>query len=320
MTITSGDIANILQEFAPQAFVEAVTKEAKFIDLLLQAQKVRGPTSPQGPRWQAEVDAGNPATTFAEGDPAPAASRFIAQQAQLGWGSYTATFELTGLASHQFQASNASYIESYIEKQVMGRMGHIARLMNTHALGGAVANGLVGIQASISDVGVYAGIDRAVFANWQCGVNTDVAPRAITTPILDASVDAFIQTIGGNFNVVLTSSAQARAMKALSATGIAPRLVVSSPEKKMEAILGYGGLDNTSGLYLYERPVIALPGYPGGRIDLVDLDGLWLEELVPVTVKALASVNTDERWQIYTHAQLVLENPRKQAFSIQNLS
>ena len=124
--------------------------------------------------------------------------------------------------------------------------------------------------------------------------------------------------------VIFTGTAQATAMRGFTTGAVTPYVFVpasfgvvegGAPQLLSKAKIQYRGL-----------PVIELPGYPTGRVDFVDLDGIWLESLYdpenPFSpAEAGSDINGDlTRYSVHAFMQLVCPNPRMSAFSLQDLS
>lgn len=313
-------INEIVQELAPQLFVDQVSRNAHFLKFI----EKKSPSSAQGPRWQAKVVGHSGASSFSEGSAAPAASDFQSEPAKLPWGQYHATVNLGGLSRDILEAANATYIADYLTKQLEGGMKDIADEVNTDAFSGTASPSVIGLTSAIDDAGTYADINRSTYANWQTYINDNSGtPRAISTALMASTHDYFINTVLGDYDQIWTSQSQVDALAALtSGVGvITPQLHVANGQTEAIAVLGFGGMEMMRPSLFYRgRPVFAIPGYPSGRVDFIKKDTIWFEVLKDVMVEKLAKVNDDENFYITYKLQLVVSEPRMGCASLQDLS
>lgn len=303
----------VVQEFAPQMFVDTVTRRSEFYNLLRKT----GPSSPQGPRWQVKVAGASNAAPFAEGDAAPSADEFEKVQASLAWGNYHTTVSLGGLSSKVLAAANATYIANYMQEQFADSFADLVDEINADLLGGATTNGITGITSAISDTGTYAGISRSSYAGWQSYVNDNSStPRPLTMALMDTTFKNLVDTNGGNFSHILCDQDTFDEYTALTSGNGYPasaRLMVGQGDTSLSAVAGYTGASYRG------RPIVPIPGYTATRMDFVDLNALRIEVLDGFSLEPLAKTNEDMRWYGTIHLQMVLPNPKKQAAALVDL-
>jgi hypothetical protein len=291
-------VTGILQESAPQLFVDCVARQSALYNFLRERNQVRPPSSGQGPTWRAKLVGSAGAALFNENDPAPAGNPFQEQGATLPWQQFHATVSLGGLSRDTMAASSGLYIENYLAQQMEDAMMDIATQVNI-----AIQADLV---AAISALGIYAGINRGVWANWQSYENTDIAPRNLTNAIMADVHDTLLDVRLGNYDAILTSTAQLTAAQALPQ--VHP-IIIQAPSGQPGLIAQIGYM----GGRFRDRPIYALPGYPAGRMDFVDTSKMWIEILKDVSVEKLAKVNDDDVWYITLKLRLVVSDPGKGA-------
>lgn len=307
-------VSPIVQEFAPQLFVDTITRRSEFYNLIRKVS----PTSPQGPRWQVKTAGASNASPFAEGDAAPAADEFERVQASLDWGKYHTTVSLGGLSAKVLAAASSTYIQNYIQEQFRDSFEDMVDEINADMLGGATTNGITGITAAIADSGTYAGISRSTYSSWQSYVNDNTGtPRALTIALMDTVHNNLVDTNGGNYDVILCDQDQFDNFTALSSGNGSPaaqRFNVGPGQSALEAIAGFTGARYKG------RPVLPIPGYTSGRMDFVRLEALTVEVLSPFMVTPLGKTNADMRWYGEVYLQMKLRNPKKDAAALTDLS
>ncbi len=320
MAIDFAKVTGAIAEYAPQYFAKAITRYTQVFERL----KKVGPSSPQGPRWKVQSAGHAGAVAFAEGANDPAADEFEYANAALSWGQYHAKITLGGLSRDVLAVANEEFILGYVEEQMAEAFREMVSRIDTHLRGGVNANGIVGIVAAIDDANTYAGLDRTSVTSFACYINDNGGtPRALSMALMDTVHRQFVDVIGGNYTEIWTSLAQAQALTALSSgNGVAAvQINVQNGAQTMTKTIGFGGPNPlTPHAYYNGRPVYAIPGYPSGRIDFVDPEGLELEVLRQPYVEHRAKTNDDESWVVYWKGQLKFKNPRFQAASLQDLS
>jgi hypothetical protein len=320
MTINQTAVASVIQDYAPQLFVDQVSKNSWLFNHIKERGGLRSPSSANGPRWRVKTAGSSSSAWFAEGAPAPASSDFSETEAQLAWGTLHDSMQITGLAIAELDAQPTTYIDQYLRKQTEDHLAQMAVTINTALLGGVTANGITGLTAGIDDTNTYAGINRAIVTNWASYINDNSGiPRAISLTLLDTVHNQLTQTILGNYDEIWTGSAQADAITALAAgNGIITQYqIVADPQSPR--YLGFGGLSNVRCIYR-GRPVFAIPGYPTGRVDFVDASKIWIEELTSLQTKELAQVNADMNMYFTYFLQAVFSETRMGCASLQDLS
>lgn len=318
--INVAKVTEAIAQYAPQYLADGITRYTQ----VFQRVKQVGPSSPQGPRFKVKSAGHTGAVAFAEGDADPAADEFEFVNASLNWGQYHAKITLGGLSRDILAVANEEYILGYIEEQTREAIKELVSRVDTHLRGGVNANGITGLTAAIDDANTYAGIDRTSVTAFACYVNDNGGtPRALSITLMDTVHRQFVDVIGGNYTEIWTSLAQAQALTALTSGNGVPtvQIAVQNGAQTMTKTIGFGGPNPlTPHAYYNGRPVYAIPGYPSGRIDFLDPDGLELEILRAPYVEYRAKTNDDESWVVYFKAQLKFKNPRFQAASLQDLT
>lgn len=314
MAIDFAKVTNVVQEFAPQLFVDTITRRSMAWNLF---DKV-APSSPQGPRWQVKTAGSSNAAPFAEGDAAPTPDEFEKVQASLSWGAYHSTIRIGGLSRRVLGAASESFIADYVGEQFRDQMADMIDEINADLLGGATTNGVTGLTAAISDTGTYAGLLRSTYSTWQSYVNDNSGSgRAATMALYDTTHNNLVDTNEGNYDLILCDQDQWDNFTALASGNGFPASAsfqIMPGQPALEAVAGFTGARYKG------RPVIAVPGYTAGRADFLMRDAFTIEILEDFSVIPLSIVNDDMTFYATIFLQAKLRNPKKDAASLQDLN
>lgn len=312
MTINVAALTGVIVEEFPQAFADAITRRSQLFNLFTQSPI----TSANGPRWQVKSAGHAGVASFAEGATAPAPDEFERTQAVLSWGQYHGTVKLSGLARDELDAAGDLYIENYLAEQFMDVADEFVDTIEADLRGAGGSPGVVGLSTILSDSGTYAGIARSGNTFWQSYTN-DVS-GALTMAAMNATHNALVDTIGGDYDAILTSKAQFDAYVGLTSGTGAPatnRVHLSPSERQLTAVGGFGDVAWFNG-----RPIIPIKGYTTGVMHFVTLSELVMRVLKSIDVKEVATSNDDASWYITWKGQSEYRNPRFRGAAMTNLS
>lgn len=304
MSVDFTKVTGVVQEFAPQLFVDTITRRSMAWNLF---DKV-SPTSPQGPRWQVKTAGASNAAPFAEGAAAPTADEFERVQASLAWGTYHSTMKISGLARRVLGAANESYIADYIGEQFKDQMADMVDEINADLLGGATTNGITGLTAAIAATGTYANISRSTYSAW--GSSATAVSGALTVAVMDTQHNTLVDTNGGNYDIILCDQDEWDNFTALAAGNGFPAagsFNIGPGQTAREAVAGFTGASYKG------RPVVAVPAYTAGRMDFLQREAFTIEVLENFTVVPLAKTNDDMTFYATMVLQAKLRNPKKDA-------
>lgn len=277
--------------------------------------KRRDPSFGIGPQRKVTVVA-NPsgaAYTPGAGGGVPGATETVTQQQ--GWAKYRAKFAATRFDLDQIEAGNL-LVSNYMMQQLDGCAESIATAMAADVFIGAGGDNLDGLNALAINGPVYGGINRALYPNHGPFIDTAGAPRAISVPVLDNawdSVRAAVALLPGTWFGV-TSVAQITALRALAVgPGVATNTTTNSIKQLGNDAVEYNGI-----------PIFGMVGFPANCLDFYRAESLAWECLKgaanPIYVEPTPEMSDDTYiWTAYLHVQLCLDNPRKSAFSIDQL-
>jgi hypothetical protein len=236
------------------------------------------------------------------------------RQLQSGWGKYQAALQMNLYEMNQI-ALGQSRIENWMQAQMDEVRNSIVRGIGPDIMTGNAANLIDGLfSRAVLAANIHRGINRAVFPNYGCVVyDSPGIPRNITVPILEAAWNNYTMTAVPDYNrgnwVGITDAVQMTALEGLAAGNIAV-WNTNSAVKQLGA----------QGVSVKGRPVFDL-GAPAGSILFINIDQLHWEflENAPFIVQDVQVVGDRYTWNVYSHCQLVLRNPRKSAFRIDDL-
>lgn len=315
MTINASAITSVIVEQFPQAFESAVTRRSQLFNLFRKLP----PTSAQGPRWQVKSAGHSGVSSFSEGAVAPAPDEFDRVQASLSWGQYHGTLKLTGLSRDELDLAGDLFIDNYLAEQFMDIADEIVDTVESDLRGSGGSPGLVGLATICDDGGTYAGIARSGNTYWQSYTSDNSGtPRALTMTLMNTVHNNLVDTIGGDYDAILTSKTQFDAYCGLTSGTGAPatnQMHIMPSERQLSAVGGFGDIAWFNG-----RPIIPIKGYTSGRMDFVTLDELVIRVLKGVSVKEVQTSNDDQEWYITWKGQTEYRNPRFRAASLQDLS
>ncbi|HEU4728394.1 MAG TPA: phage major capsid protein [Kofleriaceae bacterium] len=135
----------------------------------------------QNVAWDVEFS-GATAASFVEGSD-PSAGDFNQDpitKAILPWGQYRAPFQLSNLEINAAAAniSNAAELGNIVGERFVGAITKIISVINADLFTGTGTDGsgnptIVGLNTALANTGLYAGINKATFTEWQGNVNAN---------------------------------------------------------------------------------------------------------------------------------------------------
>lgn len=311
MALGITEINAILQEEAPMAFADAVTRYG----LLFNSIRQVGPSDPQGPRWQVKTTGESSAATYSEFGAFPTGSQFTPTQAQLGWGRYVATLEISQQSLDQL-AAGQTFIANYINEQYAEKIKSLVATMDGHIRGGDNTNGITGLTSIIDDDNTYAGIVRGSVTAFQAYINDNSGSgRALTMALLDDVHNNLVQVNGGNYTHILCDYNQLDKYTALTSGNGVPAVHRNTTDG-MSATFAGGYV----GAFYRGRPVVAIPGYTSGRMDFIEWDALALELLHGFRQGPERRANDVLYFDWTIKPQLRLHNPKMQCAGLIDLN
>jgi hypothetical protein len=319
MAINATAVDSIIREEAPQLFADAVTRFGRFLPFFNEEDAGADLT---GPSWQVKTAGHSNVVNFSPGDALGAPDEYEHTQASLGWGRFQATVRAHGQELDKLATQGPKLINNYLMTQLSDAMMEMVSQQDSQARGGATTNGFTGITEMVASGNTYASIDRTTVTNWQ-SVSTAVG-GAVAITHMDAAHLSLVETRQGNYNVIFTTQSIADDLSALtSGNGVAALRAVSNTADTAVQIakLGFGGLDPlTPSVYYRNRPVIAIPGYTSGRLDLIDTSGLRIRYLRKARTELMGKTNDDLVWSLSSIGQVYLFNPRKQSGALTGIT
>lgn len=318
-SLTNAQVMQSISEVGPRAMDDCISR---FSDLWRLIEK-KNPSNPNGPTWDAKVGANTSAEATVPGASLAAADYAEIVKAQLNWANYIPSVTINQQQMKQLELAAAGGLANYdlLLAQIEELGQSVASAVNTGLIAGSdTTKDIIGLATAIDDAGTYAGISRASYSEWACYVaHNSGSPRTLTVSIMDIAYDYFRNTVGKNPGrwVLIAGASQVSTMRGFS-TGAASVYAISGPE-------GVSKVLSTTDVKFRDVPVLEVPGYTTGRVDFVNLDALSIECLHgaenPFLVKMVEEAASDLTYiKCYFNGQLVLRNPRHNAFSIQDLS
>lgn len=240
-----------------------------------------------------------------------------------GWAAINATVSLNDQQLRQVdfaEASGRSKIVNYINAQVEGAARECYQTLETGIISGTGAtNTVLGLTYYIAASNNIMGYDRAVYTNFGCYVNT--TGGALSAATLENGIALWRGTVGPNEGrwVALCDYKQYRRLTALTSAAFVP-----APQQDGDLLrIGFRGVSLEGG----QIPVIQIPNYTGGRIDLINLDAIKVEVLgnpaMPFEIDdgAVRAQGSDVySYSLRGYMQLALQNPRKNAMAFTGLT
>jgi hypothetical protein len=276
----------------------------------------RDPSCGLGPQRKVRV-VGNPSGgSYAPGGggAVPGATEIVTQQQ--GWGKYRASFAATQFDLDQL-AAGVLQVESYFMQQLDGMAEAISGSLAADVFNGIGGDNLDGLNNLGINGAVYGGITRALYPNHAPFIDTAGGLRNISVPVLDNAWDTFRTTVdplpGTWFGV--TSVAQITAMRALAVgAGVFENVATNSIKTLGNDAVEYNGI-----------PIFGMVNFPANIIDFYRAESLAWECLrgaaSPIYIDPEPEKTDDTfKWNAYLHVQVCLDNPRRSAFSINQLT
>jgi len=318
--ITAAQIAAWITETAGLAVTDGISRFSTLSSLF----GFKPASNADNVQLQAIAESGNSsAGTFTPGSGYPAADADEFVYPVQGWASIAATFDVNDqllrkidLAERGGQAKFNGYMSAQLEGAIKAAM----QTLETGIISGTgAANTILGLTYWIAASNNIAGVDRAVHTNFGCHVDT--TGGALSAATLENGLAYWRHVVGPDMGrlVALCDYKQLRRMKALTSAAF-----VAAPQQVGESIrLGFSGVALEGG----QIPVIGIPGYTGGRVDIINLDAIGIEVLgnpaqpFEVDLDAVRAQGSDVySYSLRGYMQLALQNPRKNAMAFTGLT
>ena len=231
---------------------------------------------------------------------------------QQGWGAYQAAFALVHSEKVAIE-SGALTVDNWLMSQLDGCAESIARSMAADVFTGNATDRIDGLSTkAISDSVTYGGISRVTYPSFQCYVDAPGA-RNLTTAILEAGWDTARTTkdlLEGSW-FGLTDSYQFARLRALT-----DRVAINNTDSTLRMI-------GQSAIMLFGRiPVFLDPNAVAGEILFMRAESLAWELKGNVAFHVLNPQESGDitTWHVIPYPQLVLSNPGKSAFRLDDLN
>lgn len=330
MAVNMTTIQAVVRDATPQAFAE-LTKTELGTYMAFPHEPAR---DPKGPRVYLETAQGDGATAMnSDGTGAiPVSAEGTYSQALGHWARYGQGFRIPLQEIEMLRQSGGDQlIGGFLEKRIERQLRNHIQSINTHlnsgaGLGAAGSAGIISIATWFDDSQTVMGVNRAVTTGYQCFTSENSGtPRAVSTALLDAVWLGYVETRGGNpmSAELWTSQTQFDKLAALTSGAGVPSYHMNASQADangngLSLQLGY-----VPGRYK-GRPIVVVPGYPTGRIDIVDRTKIRIEHFRNLDGSPMVSeleVKDDQiAWEVVSSMQSVLENPWNGAASLQDLS
>lgn len=320
MSIIISEITNVLVPFVPQFFADGTTRGTYFSRLI----QTRPATKAGGSQWKFK-QSGASASAVAELDPLPAATKFSQLDPQLNGAYFAAALEISDEAMNALEAA-PTQIPDYMARQVEDLVVALRSQIETATVAGLNAiNGFTGLDLWASDTGSPAGINRAVYSNWQAYFNDNGGtPRALSMALMRDVADTLVGTRQGSFNAVCMSPSKATVYSGLSGAGQVQRIfnVENGQASGMPAVgIGSGSDVLRPFGYFDEAPCYRVPTMPSDVVWFLDLNEIHYEEVQPVRVSAPRRTEARSTvWDVTIGLTLVVPNPYKNCAAVADLS
>jgi hypothetical protein len=220
--------------------------------------------------WDAEFS-GAGASSYAEGTNVAGGELNVDAlvPATLSWGHYRSAFQVseTEIDAASSSAGSADAILALLEERIMSSGAKLASVINVDLWSGTGTDGsgnpnIVGLQGgALETSGIYAGVNRATYAEWKGNVlaNGGVA-RALTIDLLDQMDANIFSASGVRSNLLVTDPATFRKYKGLF--------------ESVRRIEGTGPIDrydtSTSELFYQGIPILRDKDAPAGTMTFLN--------------------------------------------------
>lgn len=308
--IRAADVQAILNTTASQQFVKTFQNDSSFLGRIpLKRGKARI-------QWPVHYGGNASVSSFGEGDDITVTGKQSRKLAELPYKRAKVAISVDGLQQAISEAGGHIGVGDLLADELLKSIEDLKANINTQLLGdgtGNIGKDITGIQAAINNSGVYAGLDRATYAWWKAHVagNGGIA-RNLDKPLLRAMKNELKGNRSSSYSAIWTSHDMYDAYEGL--LDAQKRFIATKVADIQQQVLSF---DNT--------PLIALPGYPAGRMDFVresDFELLYLtHKVVDSTgkqvegifkVERLAQTTDDMAFAVIVYMQLRCRNPWKQ--------
>jgi len=222
-----------------------------------------------GVAFQHVYEANLSATGFSPGGALPAAGAERKVPCRLGYGKYTAAFDLTHFQYLQLLNGGADgmIVDDELGRQKRGMVRAIIDRIETDIMSGAGADRIQGLTQLITDVGNVYGQAIAIYPTLGAYRNTAGAPRALDMTILDDVHNTMRNTfkaLRGPRLFGWTSTAQRNAVKGLPGVNTPTSMIVDGGTPTHQVATGRVFYDRTE--------FIDVPGATANTIYITDSD------------------------------------------------
>lgn len=269
MPVGMDEIADLIVQEKGPPFVKTIKSETFLLSRLSEKGMVREGRPNLG--WKANY-AGNAAvSSYGEGDPAAGSGKQLVKSPTLAYKAVRGEVGMSGIALATSEAGGTIVDDLLFELD--GTMRDMRKAIDTQLLGDGLGNSgkdITGILAGVADSGIYAGLDRGVDTWWKSYVlEAGGVPRNLTEALISTALDE-----------VLVRGANRRTLEIWAAPKHWRQYgdLLKGERRQTPTSLtgGYQALD-------FEGvPVIQVPGYAAGQMDVVDVSQIDYN-MLPVT-------------------------------------
>lgn len=304
----------LLGDLGPQLVQDGLTKQTTFYRSVPQ---VMGGDA-RGPRQRVEISANDSVGGFTPGGALPAAGGRVTAEAYEDWGAYQGSIAFTEKQLIQME-SNQMLIKSEVQGQIDSMTESMGAVIDADMISGTAANRIIGMNTAVSDAGTYFNLSRVTYAtSWASYVAANGGSgRAISTDVLNAAYNYHKYTIGGNVTVGVCGYAGLNALKELSSGQVlTTNANIDAGSPNASKYLGYNAVFLNGTI-----PIIAMPGWTAGEIVFFDESKLQMYMLKAPSLCGEPVQDGDQFiWTFTVYLQMMLTNPRKTAFAIDDLN
>ena len=298
MAVDLNKVAYAMKETFEEPWTESMDRD----NFLLQ-RFGRKTGKGQEVRWKIHYAGNTSAGAYSENDEIPEAGSQAYTEARVPFKQNWVVVEVTGLVQAATRGG-AAYMDVLANETKEGLEDLKDRLNDQMLATTADGTGrsIHGMGFIISDVGVYAGIDRAVNTWWQSYVNDNAGtPRPLTIALMqDVMAEMEKTTRKGKISVILTNRKHWYDYGNL----LTPDRRYTASEK-LDG--GFMALD-FEGI-----PVVAVPNLPAGTMYFLDESEWGYYVLQNFETKPKSTNKDSDRFIITHYSQLLCKHPGRQA-------
>lgn len=263
----------------------------------------------------------------------------VSKHGRIPWGNYEGSFKIADRQiKESLSAGERARYYARSAKQAESLKRRLVDKISTDCITGSTSSDTAGTiigtcGGQIEDDNSFGGLSRSTYPALACTVHENGGtPRAVTDVLIRALIDEHEQVVEGNpLTVGFCGYALWNSISALS--GVTETKNDASPLAAVAKMLGI------SVLYYDGKPIIKVPGYTAGRLDFVHEPALWLEYLPAINPIDGQPMSLEEDGgaaifdlkepevdgdsyisKVFAYLALVVEDPRMNACSLQDIS